>query len=116
MRLYSLTGATAVDDAEFGHISPADDGGFDLPGPLADRLHRTAIRGVRQWEDAIERQRRLIAEELERRRDPAALLTAVEQIIAAGKVAGQATPAESDAPAEKPASRAKAGAGKTAGK
>ena len=39
MRLYSRTGAIAVDDPQYGHIVPADDGGFDLPGPLSDRLH-----------------------------------------------------------------------------
>jgi hypothetical protein len=38
-----------------------------------------------------ERQQRLVAEELERRKDPAALLAVVEQLVAAarGRTAGQ---------------------------
>lgn len=82
MRLYSLTGAGAVDDPAFGHFGPAADGGFDFPGPLSDRLHGVAIGGRRQWEDAMERGRRLILEEQARRADPATLLAAVETLVA----------------------------------
>lgn len=82
MRLYSRTGAGAVDDPEFGHFEPAGDGGFDFPGPLSERLHPVAIRGQKQWETSIERQHRLIQEEAARRADPATLLAAVEQLVA----------------------------------
>ena len=81
MRLYPMADVGAVDDPEFGHIDPEDDGGFDFPGPLADRLHGVAVRGQRQWESSIERQRRLILEEQARRADPATLLAAVEQLV-----------------------------------
>jgi hypothetical protein len=82
MRLYSRTGAAAVDDPEFGHFELTGDGGFDFPGPLSERLHGVAIRGEREWENAIERQRRLIQEEAARRADPATLLDAVEKLVA----------------------------------
>jgi hypothetical protein len=80
MRLYPRGDVGAVDDPEFGHFEPGDDGGFDLPGPLSDRLHGAHIRGEQQWEDQIERQRRLIQEEAARRADPRTLLEAVEKI------------------------------------
>ena len=100
MRLYPMADVGAVDDPEFGHIDPEDDGGFDFPGPLADRLHGVAVRGQRQWENSIERQRRLILEEQARRADPATLLAAVEQLVKAGQAA--------EAPAEAAKGRAKA--------
>ncbi|MCX4750905.1 hypothetical protein OG455_41225 [Kitasatospora sp. NBC_01287] len=81
MRLYSRTGATALDDPEYGHFEADADGGFDLPDPLAAREHGFAVRGARIWETDIERQHRLIAEEVERRKDPATLLQAVEQLV-----------------------------------
>lgn len=104
MRLYPMADAGAVDDPEFGHFEPADDGGFDLPGPLSDRLHGAHVRGERQWENSIERQRRLILEEQARRADPATLLAAVEQLVKAGEAAS--------AP-ETPKGRAKAPASKS---
>jgi hypothetical protein len=81
MRLYPRGNVGAVDDPEFGHFEPADDGGFDLPGPLSDRLHGAHHRGEWQWEDQIERQRRLILEEQARRADPRTLLDAVEKLV-----------------------------------
>jgi hypothetical protein len=99
MRLYPMDDVGAVDDPEFGHLVPEDDGGFDLPGPLADRLHSTHVRGQRQWETSIERQHRLIQEEAARRADPATLLAAVEKLIAQ---------AESQPEPEAPKSRARA--------
>jgi hypothetical protein len=95
MRLFSLAGAAAVDDPEFGHFEPVDDGGFDFPGPLSERMHATAVRGQKQWENAIERQRRLITEEAARRADPATLLEAVEKLVQAAKAT---PPAEPEAP------------------
>ena len=102
MRLYTRTGAVALTDPETGRIYEASpDGGFDFPDDLSDRLHRFAVRGMPMWETDIERQRRLIGEELERRKDPATLLSAVEQILNAAKVA-QAVSAPASAPAVVP--------------
>lgn len=86
MRLYTRTGAIALTDPETGRIYRADEqGGFDFPDDLSDRLHGFAVRGQPMWETDIERQRRMIGEELERRKDPATLLSAVEQILNAAK-------------------------------
>jgi hypothetical protein len=93
MRLFSLAGAAAVDDPEFGHFEPVDDGGFDFPGPLSERMHATAVRGQKQWENAIERQRRLITEEAARRADPATLLEAVEKLVQAAAATPPPEPA-----------------------
>lgn len=113
MRLYTRTGATTVDDPEYGHFDANPDGGFDLPEELAERLHAFHAAGQRLWENDIERQNRLIAEELERRKDPATLLSVVEQLMQAAQVAqATATPAkaetEADAPAAKPTRARKA--------
>jgi hypothetical protein len=93
MRLYTRTGATALDDPEYGHFDANPDGSFDLPEDLSDRLHGFHLAGRPAWETDVERQRRLIGEELERRKDPATLLSAVEQIMKAAQ-ATQVVPAE----------------------
>ncbi|GAB2695946.1 hypothetical protein [Kitasatospora kifunensis] len=87
MHLYTLTGAVALDDPEFGHFDADEQGGFDLPDELSDRLHRFAFRGKPAWETDVEHQRRLMAEELERRKDPATLLGVVEQLMKAAQQA-----------------------------
>lgn len=103
MRLYSRTGATALDDPEFGHYDANKDGAFDLPNELSDRLHGFCVNGQPLWETDVERQHRLITEELERRKDPATLLGAVEQLVKAA----QATQAADPEPAKPaPAKRA----------
>jgi hypothetical protein len=85
MRLYSRTGATAVDDGG-KHYTPADDaGGFDFPEDVGARLHSFHADGKPLWEDSIERQNRLMSEEAARRADPATLLAAVEKLVAAAK-------------------------------
>lgn len=107
MRLYSLTGATALDDPEHGHFEPDGNGGFDFPDDLSDRLHRFHVGGKPAWEDDVERQNRLIQEELERRKDPATLLGAVEQLVrAASGLQGGQPPADTPPPAKRPAKRA----------
>lgn len=107
MRLYTRTGATALDDPEYGHFDADDAGGFDFPNELSDRLHGFAANGRPMWETDVERQQRLIAEELERRKDPATLLDAVQQILNAAK-ATQPPPAPEapEAPARRPAKKA----------
>lgn len=97
MRLYSRTDAVAIDAPE-GHFGADEDGGFDLPDELGQRLHPVAVGGRRQWETDIERQHRQIAEEIEHRRSPEALYEAVSKLI---QVAGSA-------PAKAPAAKAPA--------
>lgn len=106
MRLYPRGDVGAVDDPEFGHFEPASDGGFDFPGPLSDRLHGSHARGEPLWEDDIERQRRLLAEEAARRADPATLLDAVMKI----QRLAESTQPE---PESEPKGRAKAAASKS---
>lgn len=88
-RLYPRVPTPAVDAPE-GHYEPEGDGGFDFPGPLADRLHAARHGGRKLWETSIERQERTHHEDLDRRRDPAALHDAVDRF---GGVLGQLTDA-----------------------
>ena len=90
MRLFSRAGATAVDDGG-KHYTAGDDGGFDFPEDVAVSLHSFHAGGKPMWEDSIERQARLVAEESARRQDPATLLAAVEQLV---KAAGATAPPE----------------------
>lgn len=83
MRLYSRGGATVVDDPEFGHFEPNDDGSFDFPDDLSDRLRRFHVSGQPLWEDDIERQNRIASEEMKRAQDPATLLATVQQLVQA---------------------------------
>jgi hypothetical protein len=83
MRLYTRTGATSIDDPEYGHFDADDSGAFDLPEDMAERLRRFHHGARPSWETDIERQYRLAYEELERRKDPATLLAAVEQLVQA---------------------------------
>ena len=84
MRLYSLADATAVDDGD-KHYTAGRDGGFDFPDDLAGRLHGFAVGGRKLWETDIERQHRVVAEEIERRKDPATLLDAVQKLVTAAE-------------------------------
>lgn len=80
MRLYTLTGATQVDDPQYGRFTVNDSGAFDgLPEALANRLHSFHLNGKPAWEDDAERERRIVAEELDRMRDPATLLAAIKE-------------------------------------
>jgi len=101
MRLYSRTGQTVLTDAEYGTFEAGPDGGFDLPEDLALREHAFHVGGRPLWETDVERQYRLAAEELDRRRDPATLMNAVQQLVNA---AASVTPqAPTETPASKPA-------------
>jgi hypothetical protein len=82
MRLYPRREGTSVVHHAGARYEAAGDGGFDFPGDVSDCLHSFAVRGEPLWEDAIERQRRLIAEEQARRADPRTLLDAVEKLVA----------------------------------
>lgn len=105
MRLYSRVGATGVDDAGQSY-EPGPDGGFDFPELLAEQLHGTYAAREPLWENNIERQQRLMGEELERRKDPATLLAAVEQLVAAAASTRPAEPAPVKAAAKTPAAKA----------
>lgn len=87
MRLYTRTGATALNDPEFGHFEADEQGGFDLPEDLALRLHSFHVNKQPMWETDIERQHRTKSEDLERRKDPSTLLDAVEQILSVAATA-----------------------------
>lgn len=95
MRLYTRTGATALDHPTYGHFDADEQGGFNFPNELSDQLHGFAVAGRPLWETDIERQNRLIAEEMERRRDPATLMAAVQQLVDAA----QSTKAPTEPPA-----------------
>lgn len=85
MRLYTLTGATALDDAEYGTFQADENGAFDFPDDVSDRLASFHVGGKPMWETDTERQRRLVVEEMERRKDPSTLLSAVEQLVRAAQ-------------------------------
>ncbi|MEU2426899.1 hypothetical protein ABZ619_38805 [Streptomyces sp. NPDC007851] len=92
MRLYTLTGATALDDAEYGKFEADENGGFDFPDDVSDRLVSFHVGGWPMWETDTERQRRLVLEEMDRRKDPATLLSAVEQLVRAAQATAALTP------------------------
>ena len=104
-RLYPLVPTPAVDAAE-GHFEPEDDGGFDFPGPVAERLHSARYGKRKLWETAIERQERTHGEDLARRRDPAVLYDAVDNFAGLVRMLGTAA-APQDPEAEKAALRAR---------
>jgi hypothetical protein len=84
----------------------ADDGGFDLLPDVTDLLHSSGVRGEKQWETSVERQRRQVAEEMERRKDPATLLAAVEQIMALAEAGAKPqVPVAKAQPPVKPAAK-----------
>jgi hypothetical protein len=78
MRLYTTTGATQVDDPEFGTFKADANGAFNgLPDAMYAKLH-----GRPGWENDPERELRITKEELDRFRDPAELLKAVKELSA----------------------------------
>ena len=84
MRLYTLTGAASVSNDEHGtfEVDP-ETGAVEVPEALGRILHGTCFGGRRVWEDDAERSQRLVAEDLERRRDPAVLYDLLQQKLAA---------------------------------
>jgi len=100
-RIFSRMNATAIDDPEFGHFELGDNGAFDLPDDLSDRLIAVHHRGKPAWEDEIGRDERLHGEESARRRDPETLYNAVADIASLGKqMAGLQAGASPEAAAE----------------
>lgn len=109
MRLYSRVSATSVTGPDGTVYTPGDDGAFNLPEDFGQQQHSFHVGALPLWEDEIERGSRLVAEEIERRKDPAALLDAVQQIVAAAQAAAAARE-EQDGP--KGTRRRKPAAGK----
>lgn len=83
MKIFSLNGTVGISDEDHGTFEAEDDGGFDVPAALGDRLVNTHLGGQKVWETEGERSTRLVQEEEARRRDPATLLAAVETLVAA---------------------------------
>jgi hypothetical protein len=110
MRLYTRSDASGVDDPEYGHFDADEQGGFDFPDELSNKLHSFHFRGKPLWETDIERKARLMAEEMERRRDPATLMDAVQQLVnAAQAVSPQDAPVVKRATTKRTAKDAPAG-------
>jgi hypothetical protein len=109
MRLYSRDGATAVSHGGATYTA-GPDGGFDFPEEAGLVLHAFHAGKAPLWETDIERQARLAAEQAELRKDPATLLDAVNQLVAAAQAAAPAPPAPA-VPAREPRSRKGATAG-----
>lgn len=107
MRLYSRTDTGAVEH-DGVHYEPEGDGGFEFPEDVGEQLHSFHTGGKPQWETQIERQARLMNEEMERRKDPATLLSAVEQIVNAAQATKKAEPDSAPAPAKRASKRAAA--------
>lgn len=105
MRLYSRTGAVALDDPEFGHYDADDSGGFDFPEPLSDRLHRFHVGGAPLWESDAERQQRVAAEDRARAQDPAVMHDLMQRLVELTEANASAAPA--DKPGAKRTPRAK---------
>lgn len=80
MRLYSRMNASAVDDPEYGHIEPGEDGAFSFEDELSDRLLRFHHKGKPAWETDEQRSARMHDNEMARRRDPESLYSAVAGI------------------------------------
>jgi hypothetical protein len=80
MRLYSLIGAIAHEDPGYGHFeADPDDGSFDFPDDVSDVLATTGVKGRKLWETEEDRAGRLHGLEMARRRDPASMLSAMEE-------------------------------------
>lgn len=101
MRLYPRRPGTASVVHAGVTYAAAADGGFDFPDDVSAALGRFAVKGEPMWEDAIERQRRILGEEMDRRRDPASLYEAVAKLVQAAE----------SVPAPAPKGRAKAASG-----
>ena len=89
MRLYTLTDAASVGNDDYGDFEVAQDGSVQVPEPFGQFLLAQHTNGEAQWEDDAQRNARLVAEELERRRDPASAYDLLAQIVAQQAPAAQ---------------------------
>lgn len=109
--LYSRLGSDSVQAGETTY-EPDEEGAFDLPDDLAATLHSLHVAGDPAWENQHERAERLAAEKLARRRDPEALLDAVEHLTTTKPTVAElraqlaeAEAAENPKPTRKPAAK-----------
>ncbi len=79
MRLYSLVGADSHVTPDGTRYIPDEAGGFDFPDEVSDPIEGCAVKGKRLWETEADRVERLHGMEMARRRDPASMLTAMEE-------------------------------------
>jgi len=79
MRLYAMQNQASVHNEDFGDFDVVD-GAVTVPDAFGAQLRATYVGGKQAWENEAERHARLIAEELERRRDPASLFDTVERL------------------------------------
>lgn len=98
MRLYTRTGATALTDPEYGMFEADEQGGFEFPDDLGERLHRFHLAKQPLWEDEEQRHQRVVNEEMDRAKDPATLLAVVQQLAMLAKAAIPAQPAPASTP------------------
>lgn len=108
MRLYSRTGAVALDDPDHGHFDADDQGGFDFPEPLSERLRRFHAPSGPLWESEAERQQRLVGEERARSQDPGVMLALMQRLVAATETKTPQDDGADTKPAPKRQPRAKA--------
>lgn len=73
MRLYTRFGVASVGDDDHGSFDVDEHGAVEVPHDLGMRMHATFQGGQQAWEDDAERNARLDAEDLAKRRDPAHL-------------------------------------------
>jgi hypothetical protein len=128
VRLYSLTGADSHVDPVHGRFTPDETGGFPFPDEVSDTLVTFAVRGRKLWETEETRAERMHGLEMARRRDPASMLTVMEEnaalvrqlteltaALAAAQLGKAAPPAaaedgEGEPPAPRPAPQSRRGA------
>ena len=119
MRLYSLVGADSHVTPDGTRHTPDAAGGFDFPDDdAAEVIASFAVKGKKLWETEGERVERLHGMEMARRRDPASMLTAMEENAALTRkvtelmamlTAAQLGQSPAPAPAEAPAAPAEGG-------
>ncbi len=79
MRLYSQVGADSHVTPDGTRYTPDKAGGFDFPDEVSDAVGGFAVKGKRLWETEEDRADRMHGMEMARRRDPASMLTVMEE-------------------------------------
>lgn len=83
MDLYSLVGADAHVDPEYGRFAPdPETSAFHFPDEVSDVLGGFAVKGRKLWETEEQRADRMHGLDLARRRDPATMLSMQEENVA----------------------------------
>lgn len=82
MRLYSLQGAESVQHEDESYDVDPETGAIEVPHDLGVHLHGLHIAGQKAWETDAERHDRIVAAELELRRDPASMYELMQKLVA----------------------------------